>query len=339
VSGAAGQKRGGVGARLRAWPREWLRARRRRLPGPGRPLQAARRGVQLAVLLGLFAVPSLSLYDTMRNQRDEARIASRWDTRAIDRAVRPLEDASVYTRAVRGSVWTLKLQSPEHELVVSDPLAALDFALAARELWDPFLLTALLPLLLSLVLGRVFCGWICPADVLFELGSRLRDRAGIERDVPLSPRIKYVVLGLGALASLGYGSQVFALFYPPRLLSSELYLWVSFGSFASGAWFLLAIVAIEVFVSRRFWCRSVCPGGALYSLLGRHRLVRLKVSAGACTGCERCQPVCEFGLDPMRGAIGQECNNCGLCVRACAPKALSWRLEPPRRRRGLDVLP
>jgi len=97
----------------------------------------------------------------------------------------------------------------------------------------------------------------------------------------------------------------------------------------AGAWLLLVVVAFEVFVSRRFWCRYVCPGGALYSLLGRFRLVRLDVVESSCTSCEKCEPVCEFGLDPSKGHLPMECNNCGLCIRACAPRALIFKLGLP----------
>lgn len=314
--------------------RKLRRARRRRLPGGKRWLQVIRRSIQISVLLLLFAIPSLSLYDNLRNQRAEARIAARIDTRMIDGTVGRLSSHESLTQAVRGSVWTLKIG----DFVLSDPLAAVDFASASRDVIDVFLLTALIPILLTILLGRVFCGWICPADLLFELGSKLRQLAGIERDVSFSRRLKYVLLILGVLAGFLFGVQVFAEMYPPRIVSGELYLFVTFGVLGGGAWFMLLVTTFEIFVSKRFWCRYVCPGGALYSLLGRFRLVRLKLKEKRCTGCEKCIPVCEFGLDPMRGEIGQECNNCGLCVRACAPKALVWRLEAPKPRKGLEVL-
>jgi len=134
-----------------------------------------------------------------------------------------------------------------------------------------------------------------------------------------------------------WGSQLFAEIYPPRIVSGELYLWITFGALSAGAWFFLAVVAFEIFVSRRFWCRYVCPGGALYSLLGRHRLLRLKLDTDACTSCKLCNVSCEFGLDPMHGRFGAECNNCGLCVRACGHDALKWRISRPGAD-GLDVL-
>ncbi len=302
-----------------------LQDRRKRLPGKGRALQAIRRMIQLGVLLMLIAVPVLSLYANLRNQRDEAGIAARADTALVHALVGGDERRSQWVNSVRGSVWTVKIG----DAVVSDPLAAVDFAVATRRPRDAFLLTALIPVIFSLLLGRVFCGWLCPADLLFEAGSVVRRWVGIETDVKFPPMLKYAVLGIGAVVGVALGLPVFADIYPPRILGGELYLWLTFGALGIGAWFLLAVLAFEIFVSRRFWCRYVCPGGALYSLLGRYRLVRLEVVREGCTACDKCQPVCEFGLDPRAGEFGAECNNCGLCQRACAPGVIVWRLGRP----------
>ncbi len=307
------------------WLGQRLERRRRRWPGGARKVQALRRVLQLSVLALLFAIPTLSLYDNLRNQRDEVGIEARWDTRLVHRLAGGLEEPQILTQAVRGSVWTLKAG----ELVISDPLAVVDFVAASRVPWDRFLLTALVPVLLSLLLGRVFCGWLCPADLLFELAGKARQWAGIKTDVTFSRATKLAVLAAGVVAAVVLGNQVFAEIYPPRIVGAELYLWITFGAFGAGAWFFLAVVAFEIFVSRRFWCRYVCPGGALYALLGRYRLLRLKIDQGACTECRLCNVSCEFGLDPMAGRFGQECNNCGLCVRACGHDALLWRLGLP----------
>lgn len=319
--------------RFGLWKRFLLR-RHKRFPGGGLRLQILRRCIQSGVLLLLFLIPILSLYDHLRNQRDEVGIEARWDTRLVHRAVSDLDEPERLTQAVRGSVWTFKAGN----WIVSDPLAVVDFMAASRSLWDRFLLTALVPLLLSLLLGRVFCGWICPADLLFEVGNKIRNWAGIERDVSFSRFTKYTILVAGLVGGVILGAQVFAEIYPPRIVSGELYLWITFGVFGAGAWFFLTILAFEIFVSRRFWCRYVCPGGALYSLLGRHRLVRLKLNRTACTDCTLCNRICEFGLSPMTGEFGPECNNCGLCTRVCARGALVYRLGLPPRD-GLDLLP
>lgn len=310
-----------------------LQERRKRLPGKGRPLQAVRRMIQLGVLVMLIAVPILSLYTNLRNQRDEIGISARPDTAFVHDVVGDAPERAKAVEKIRGSVWTAKIG----DTVISDPLATVDFAVATRRPTDAFLLTALLPIVLSLLLGRVFCGWLCPADMLFEMASTVRRWIGVETDVKFPRALKYVILVLGAAAGAVMGLQLFAEIYPPRVVSGELYLWITFGALGAGAWFMLTIIAFEIFVSRRFFCRYVCPGGALYSLLGRYRLLRLKVVREKCTDCDKCQPVCEFGLDPCAGEFTQECNNCGLCKRACAPGAIVWRIGP-RPRDGKDEI-
>ena len=93
---------------------------------------------------------------------------------------------------------------------------------------------------------------------------------------------------------------------------------------------ILGIAIFEVTVSRRWWCRYVCPGGAIYSLLGWMRLVRVKRVANHCTQCGECVVACPMGLVPMQDLMGVECDNCGLCMSSCGDHALGytlWRKE------------
>jgi len=80
-------------------------------------------------------------------------------------------------------------------------------------------------------------------------------------------------------------------------------------------------------VARRAFCRYLCPGGALYSLIGRFRILRIRRIAENCNNCAKCNVACEFGLDPLRDNFGQECNNCAACVAICPSDAMTFNLR------------
>ncbi len=88
-------------------------------------------------------------------------------------------------------------------------------------------------------------------------------------------------------------------------------------------------IAFEVLVSPRWWCRTMCPGGALYGLLGSARVLRVVLVRDRCTACKLCQPACEEGLNPVAESSGLECDNCGACVRDCPDRALVFKLGLP----------
>jgi MauM/NapG family ferredoxin protein len=98
---------------------------------------------------------------------------------------------------------------------------------------------------------------------------------------------------------------------------------------AIGNLILLSAVFMLGLLTRRYWCRSICPLGALLGLLGRLAPARRRVTA-ACTSCGRCQDVC-----PM-GAIGEDpfetrpsaCIQCKSCRAVCPVEAISFSFRP-----------
>ena len=103
---------------------------------------------------------------------------------------------------------------------------------------------------------------------------------------------------------------------------------VALGGFGAGAVFFVATLLFDLLVARRGFCRYLCPGGALYSLLGRYRLVRIRRVVETCNDCAKCNAVCEFGLDPLRDGFGQECTNCAACIAVCPTDALTFTIRP-----------
>ena len=118
-----------------------------------------------------------------------------------------------------------------------------------------------------------------------------------------------------------------AAIYPPAIIGRELYYAIAQGGFGVGMVFFAATLLFDFFVSRRGFCRYLCPGGALYSLLGRYRLVRIQRQVQTCNDCQKCNAVCEFELDPWHDGFGQECTNCAACIAICPTDALTFNLR------------
>lgn len=237
-----------------------------------------------------------------------------------------VSDAEHDLDIVKGTTWSGNLFG----LQISDPLAVLSQISASLSIYWPFVLTALVPLVVTAVLGRVFCGWICPATFIYELNDTLAGwlrRAGVPLgDKEFDKRLKYLVLAVGLVLSMLLGSIITAAIYPPAIIGRELYYGIAQGGFGVGAVFFILTILFDLLVARRGFCRYVCPGGALYSLLGRYRLLRIQRVVSQCNDCKKCNVVCEFGLDPLRDGFGQECNNCTACIAVCPTDALEFRI-------------
>lgn len=235
----------------------------------------------------------------------------------------PAEDLDL----VKGTTWSGTLFG----LKLSDPLAVVSQIAAGLTVYWPFVLTALIPVAFTVVLGRFFCGWLCPATFLYELNTNLGAwlrRAGLRVGTRrFDKRFKYLALGLGIVISAVSGTVAMAAIYPPAIIGREIYYAVALGGFGAGTAFFVLTLLFDLLVTRRGFCRYLCPGGALYSLLGRYRAVRIQRIAQTCNDCAKCNAICEFGLDPMRDDFGQECNNCSACIAVCPTDALTFAVK------------
>ncbi len=229
--------------------------------------------------------------------------------------------------AIKGTTWS----GTFFGLKLSDPLAVLGQTAAGMSIYTPFLITALIPIIFTLIFGRFFCGWICPATFLYELntnlGAWLHKSGFLIGQQRFDRRLKYLVLIIVLVLSAFTGSVLVAAIYPPAIIGREIYYAIALGGFGVGAVFFILTLLFDLLVSRRGFCRYLCPGGALYSLLGRYRLLRIKREVKTCNDCKKCTAICEFELDPMRDDFGQECNNCTACIAICSTDALAFTIN------------
>jgi ferredoxin-type protein NapH len=209
-------------------------------------------------------------------------------------------------------------------LVLADPLALLQVVLATGIVVPAFVGAALMVVLFYWLLGgRTFCSWTCPVYLLTELADRLRQwLASGGRTFPLAA--KYGALAVTALLTAATGLPLFETVSPIGMVTRAL----AFGGWAALS-FLAGILVVEVVVSRRLWCRSLCPLGGFYSLVGKVSPVKVRFVAASCTRCGDCFPVCpvEEVLEPSIRrddplVRSGECTRCGRCIDVCPVSAL-----------------
>ncbi|OGQ12479.1 MAG: hypothetical protein A2138_01650 [Deltaproteobacteria bacterium RBG_16_71_12] len=124
-----------------------------------------------------------------------------------------------------------------------------------------------------------------------------------------------------------FGVQLAALIYPPSLIARSVYKAVMLG----GALFLLFAFLADVVLGRALWCRALCPGGALFRVVGRFSPVSVGRDAAKCTDCTVCDVVCRFEQSPMTDRTDSACERCARCVSSCPTGALDLVLIGRRR--------
>ena len=72
----------------------------------------------------------------------------------------------------------------------------------------------------------------------------------------------------------------------------------------------------------RFFCKALCPLGAVYGLCNKVSLYRVNINIDRCTGCGTCSRECPMDVDPVHSPDSAECIRCGKCAAGCPANAL-----------------
>lgn len=258
---------------------------------------------------------------------------------------------------------------PVNAFFTIDPLAGLTAMAAGRRIltffWPIFLIVPL-----TAIFGRFFCGWICPmGSCLDMMGSRSRNRAPRPegrlypvKDVlllvvlvsslfavnisglldPLSLLIRSLAMGvvhpLEKMVRLTFdtawlaGEPVSLVTEPVygflvnHILSFRLpvfrYLPVFLG--------LFILIFILELTERRFWCRNLCPLGAMLGILSSRSPLGLSIEKGSCTECGQCPGTCRMGAiegDRERNIRKRDCILCYDCIGACPEGIIAHRAD------------
>jgi polyferredoxin len=249
----------------------------------------------------------------------------------------------------------------------ADPLVLVSY-LAATRSFTWLLFPALLTLIFTLLLGRFFCGWICPLGTVLDLVT-----VRIKKTLPLrvlKGNLKYWLL-LPLVSSALFHVNLAGILDPIAILLRALtfFLYPLFGGAVRSGWvglyrligerrdhlapgfdllrdhllpfretfyplaflsalLFLAIVYLERYETRN-WCRNLCPLGTLLGLFSRFSPLK-RFPAQLCSDCKACRSTCPTSFDGEE-LLQEECILCMECLGACRQERVqfSWSLLKP----------
>lgn len=199
-------------------------------------------------------------------------------------------------------------------------------------LW-PQMTEAIVIIPVTLLVGRFFCGWMCAfgsfTDFVYRISQKIFHKR-IRISEPMDRRMKYLkyaILLMIIIASWTLNASVFSSFSP----------WDVFGMLATvgkapdfsyvlsnlaiGLVLFVLIVLASAF-TERFFCRYLCPMGAIFSLVSKPKIVKITKPAENCGNCRACTNACAMGIPlyRMNSVDSGECIDCMKCVSVCPRK-------------------
>ena len=261
-----------------------------------------------------------------------------------------------------------------------DPLIGVSTMIAARKVIEVLFWYALPILLLTILAGRFFCGWLCPLGTTLDASDAIlfRKRGKNAGRKSKWRNLKYYLL-IAVLITSVFSAQTAYLFDPiviitraltfaiygpiqlvlrslagtvaPSLIDNKFFYTDHQSVYRMNLLFFMifaGIIAMNA-VSRRFWCRNLCPLGALLGLISKISFIK-RLVGDTCRDCGRCARECKMAAmcDDPRDYIAPECIYCYSCTKSCPTTATKIvpALSSPQyhtsldltRRRGLQAL-
>jgi len=268
----------------------------------------------------------------------------------------------------------IRLTYPVRFFLEIDPLAGLSTAISTHSVYKGLIWSFWL-LIGTIIIGRFFCGWICPLGTLNQIASRLKRghpaAVEVERNRWRSwQNTKYYIL-VGLMIAAVFSTAVVGLIDPISLITRSFTLSILPGfnytmragvnalkgipgassvagaldaalnrgaigfrqpyyklSFLFGTIFL-TVLLLNRYITR-FWCRGICPLGALLGLASRLSIFGMEKKHERCTNCNLCVLHCQGAAEPQGGVkwLPSECLLCFNCGAVCPEDVVRFKFFP-----------
>jgi ferredoxin-type protein NapH len=224
------------------------------------------------------------------------------------------------------------------------PLGSLEAQLASKTFLPHILISLAVFVLITILLGRIFCAWACPVPLFRKWFPKNNPTINhVEKEIHASSEKTtqtvdsgYFVLGGALASSFIFGFPVFCLICPVGLTFAVLIGVWRLIQFNEPTWSLLAfpLILIVELALYRYSCRKFCPLGALISLVSRLNIfARPKIDQTKCmqtskgVECKLCKSVCNEAIDlheTVHTSTLSRCTKCRDCADVCPMSAIKF---------------
>ncbi len=187
-----------------------------------------------------------------------------------------------------------------------------------------FLLLAFLAM--SFLFRKAFCSWLCPvgtiSEYLWRVGQKLFRRSfHLPRRLDIGLLgLKYLLLGFFVWAVTSMAANELAAFMnSPYGVIADVKMLNFFRHMGQTGAIVLGVLAVASLLIQNFWCRYLCPYGALLGIVSFFSPLRIRRNPESCIDCAKCAKACPSALpvDKLVTIKSAECTGCLECVAVC----------------------
>ncbi len=183
----------------------------------------------------------------------------------------------------------------------------------------------------TVIFGRIWCGWLCPQTVLLDLSKSIVKLFGRKNQKTIQSLLFILLSALVSITMIWY-------FVPPAETLKTLFVSSTITSFFLVLW--IAIYLELSFLGRKF-CTSICPYAMLQNALFDKDTLVIEYDVSrddTCMKCDECVRVCPVGID-IKNGLSSACIACAECIDACRVLSEQRGMPPFPNYKGLIVRP
>jgi len=176
--------------------------------------------------------------------------------------------------------------------------------------------------IITVLFGRVYCGWVCPLGAVQELIYVDRYKIKVPKNLDRYLRyIRFVILGIFLYLTIISSRYIWGKYEPFKVL-------FNFSGSKLAFILLLIVLGLSVFIER-VYCKYICPMGGFLSIIARFSIFGVRIDRNKCVNCQRCERLCPMGAIENREGNTKidkgECIDCLRCKDGCSKGAPSCR--------------